>query len=510
MASDKIIEGQKKIAKNTVFLYLRLLVTIAISLYTARVVLEMLGVDNYGIYNIVGSIVVSFVFINNALMSAIQRFYSYHIGKGNNCSKVFSMSINLQIALGFIVVILLETVGLWVLNNHLNIPEERRYAASIVYQLSIATFIVNFIRIPYQSMIIAKEKMSVFAYFSIIEVILKFVIVYLLIFINYDKLILYGWLVLFVTIIVNSLYIIYCKCSFDDCRYRLKWDGSLFKEMLGFTSWNFIGGIAGAIRNEGPNYLFNLFLGVQVNAGMGIAKQVSGTAYNFSSSFQSAFNPQIVKSYSAGEYDYLNNLIFRTTKISFFLIYIIAVPIMFSNDLFEIWLTTVPPFARSFCNWFLIAEIVSSITSPLWMTAHAIGNIRKYQLTLSAINVLIIPIAYLLLYIKAEPYWVIAGLVLINLIILVYRVEYLRNRISLDCGKYYISVFKLLCVIPISTLPIIYIVSLYCSGLLGIIILGILSLLVNSLSFFFISLDKEERTFIIKTIENKLIKHPKS
>lgn len=228
MQSNNIIGGQRKIAKNTIFLYLRLLITIAVSLYTARVVLDKLGVDNYGIYNIVGSIVVSFVFINNALMSAIQRYYSYHIGMGNNCIRVFSMSINLQLGLGILVVILLETFGLWIFKYHLNIPIERENAALIVYQLSIATFIINFIRIPYQALIIAKERMSAFAYFSIIEVALKLVIVYLLVFINYDKLILYGWLVLFVTIIVNSLYILYCKFCFKDCKYFFDRDTSLF------------------------------------------------------------------------------------------------------------------------------------------------------------------------------------------------------------------------------------------------------------------------------------------
>lgn len=503
MSADKIIGGQKKIAKNTVFLYLRLLITIAVSLYTARIVLEKLGVENYGIYNIVGSIVVSFVFINNALMSAIQRFYSYHIGKGDNCIKVFSMSINLQIVLGLSVVLLLETIGLWVFTYHLNIPIDRRHAALIVYQLSIATFIVNFVRIPYQSLIIAKEKMSAFAYFSVIEVILKLVIVYLLVYINIDKLILYGWLILFVTIIINSLYIFYCKYYFEDCRYRFDWDKILFREMIGFTSWNFIGGLAGAVRNEGPNYLLNLFLGVQVNAGMGIAKQVSGTAYNFSSSFQSAFNPQIVKSYAAKEYDYLHTLIFRTTKISFFLIYIIAIPIIFCNDLFQLWLTVIPPYTRSFCNCFLIAEIVSSISSPLWMTAHAIGNIRKYQLTLSFLNISIIPVAYILLYFKVEPYWVIAYLIILNVGILIYRVEYLRNRLKFNCVKYYRMVINLLLIVPLLTIPFIYVISVFCNGLSGIMILFLFSFIINSVIFYLISLDREEKNFIINFVSSK-------
>lgn len=506
MPSPNIIGGQKKIASNTIFLYLRLLITIAVSLYTARIVLDKLGVENYGIYNIVGSIVVSFVFINNALMSAIQRYYSYHIGLGNSCKRVFSMSINLQILLGLIVVLLLETLGLWVFKYHLNIPVEREHAALIVYQLSIATFVVNFIRIPYQALIIAKEKMSAFAYFSIIEVVLKLIIVYLLVYLNYDKLILYGWLVLAVTIIVNSLYIVYCKCNFHDCHYHFNKDASLFREMIGFTSWNFIGGLAGAIRNEGPNYLLNLFLGVQVNAGMGIAKQVSGTAYNFSSSFQSAFNPQIVKSYAAKEYNYLYTLIFRTTKISFFLIYIIAIPIIFCDDLFKLWLTVIPPYTRSFCNCFLIAEIISSITSPLWMTAHAIGNIRKYQLTLSLLNIMIIPFAYILLYMNAQPYWVVASLIIINIGILIYRVEYLRKRINMDCNGYYQLVLKLLFVVPLLTIPIIWGISIFCNGLCGILVLGLLSLIINCSVFYLYALDKEEKDFIKKIIKKYLIK----
>lgn len=502
-------QEQKIIAKNTIFLYIRMIVAMGVSLFTSRVVLDKLGVDDYGIYNIVGSIVVAFVFVQNSLTSATQRFLSYTKGaKDKEISTVFSTSMIIHLLILAVVVIILETVGLWFLENVIKIPEGRRYAANIVYQLSVLTFCFNLLRIPYNALIISNEKMSIFAYISILDVVLKLVIAYMLsISQSIDRLVLYGILMTGVTIVVSFVYYLYCKIKIsNECHLKFKWDRSDVKEQLSFSFWNLFGGISSIATTEGPNFFMNFFLGVKVNAAMGIAKQVSHAVYGFTSSFQTAFNPQIVKAYASGEKDYLFALIFRTSKLSFLLIYVISVPLIIcSKDVLNIWLTVVPEYTEIFCILMLLTQLLAAISSPFWMAAHAVGNIRNYQLIISSFGYIMIPISWVVLALGYEPYWILAFQTVLNAIVLVYRAQYLKRKINLPAKDYYREVvFKFLILIPALTVPEIVLLSTQFDGILKILAVSLASVLIIIPVTFYIGFDKNERSAIKGMVMSKL------
>ena len=437
-----------RILKNTVMLYIRMAVIMLVSLYTSRVVLDALGIQDYGIYNIVGGVVISLSFISNSLVSSTQRFLSYEIGlkEKGDVSKVFSMSLNIHFIYLIITLILFETIGLYLLNNILSIPNDRLYAANCVYQFSVFTFCSNLVRIPYNAMIISFEEMKIYAILSVIEAILRLFVVLILIWFP-DKLIAYGILMFVVTMISNLCYVFYCRIKFrTDCSYYYNYNPTLFRRMIGFSGWNLVGGATGMAVNEGPNYFMNIFLGVTVNASMGIAKQVSAAVYTFTSNFQTAFNPMIVKTYAQNNYNYLCNLIIKTSQLSYYLLLVFAIPIViFSSDIFQIWLVEVPEYAVSFSILLIISQLISALGSPMWMAVHAIGNIRNYQLTISFINLLILPISWYLLSNGFHPNYVLAALILLNILILIYRVWYLNNHITFPIIVYIKTLYK--CVI---------------------------------------------------------------
>lgn len=500
---------QKTIAKNTIFLYIRMIVVMVVSLYTSRVVLDKLGVDDYGIYNIVGSIVVAFVFVQNTLISATQRFLSFTKGAGDkSVSSVFSTSVIIHLIILLIVLVLLETIGVWFFYNVIKIPDARRDAAAIVYQLSVLTFCINLLRIPYNALIVSNERMSIYAYISILDVALKLVIAYMLsVSMNMDKLVLYGILMTGVTFLVSLVYYLYCKIKLsDECRIKLRWDGAQIKEQFSFSFWNLFGGVSGIASTEGPNYFMNYYLGVKVNAAMGIAKQVSHAVYGFTSNFQTAFNPQIVKAYASNDKDYLTSLIFRTSKLSFLLIYVISVPLIIcSNDVLNIWLTVVPEYTQSFCVLMLVAQLLAAISSPFWMAAHAIGNIRNYQLVISTFGYLMIPISWGVLLLGYEPYWILAFQSVLNILVLVYRVQYLKSKINFPAKDYYYSVvFKFLILIPLLTIPELILASTWFDGFIKILVVSLLSVIIIVPATFYLGFDKHERDVIIEMVRSKI------
>lgn len=502
------LEEQKKIAKNTVFLYIRMIVVMFVALYTSRVVLDKLGVEDYGIYNIVGGVVVSFTFIKNSLMSATQRFISFSKGENNNlCSSVFSMSINVHLIILIIVIVVLETAGLWLFNNVIQIPDIRRDAASLVYQFSVFTFCFNLLQVPYSSLIISNEKMTIYAVLSIVDAGLKLLIAYLLITAqNMDKLVYYSIMMLLVTIIQFIINSVYCYIRLhNDCIYKLIWNKSLFKEMMSFSSWNLVGGLSGVATTEGPNYFINYYLGVRANAAMGIAKQVSNTVYGFSSNFQTAFNPQIVKAYASNDYRYLYDLVFRTSKLSFLLVYVVTLPLVICcNDVLDMWLTIIPEYTISFCVLILFGQIISSVSSPFWMAAHAIGDIKNYQLVLVLLNLSLIPSAWLIMSFGWEPECILGYQILINIIVLIYRVDYLKRKLNFPSKRYYKEVILKCCVIVfILSYPICYVVSLFLSGVWKIILTTIVSILVTMALFYFVGLNVEERLFFRNLLDRK-------
>lgn len=499
---------QKRIAKNTVMLYIRMIIIMVVTLYTTRVVLNVLGETDYGIYNIVGSVVVSMIFIQNSLMSATQRFLSYEMGLGENgdVAKVFSSSVNLHLKFLIIIVALLETLGLWFLNKILDIPPDRLYAANIVYQFSIFTFCLNLIRIPYNSIIISYESMNIYAILSIIEAVLKLSIVIALKYFYSDKLIAYGILVFAITLIINTLYIVYCRRHYrNETKLNLKGDKKVIKELRGFLGWNLLGGVTGVATNEGPNYFMNYYLGVSVNAAMGIAKQVSSAVYLFTSNFQSAFNPQIVKAYASNEKDYLFGLINKTSLLSFYLLFVVAFPILLCADfIFELWLVNVPEYTVIFCILIIISQLISALASPLWMVAHATGDIKNYQITISVINLLILPISYIVLSFKWPVYYILYFQLVLNLLLFVYRLWYAKVKVGFPIKRYMAEVGSKCVIVSLIIAPLPVYLSINANGLWQNIGVIILSLALSVLVIFTLGVDKQTRSVIISFVRNKV------
>ena len=299
-----VSENNKRIAKNTLMLYVKMGVMMLVQLYTSRVVLQTLGVDDFGIYNVVGGVVVLFSFLNAAMSSATQRFLNFELGKGDlvQVGRVFSMSLTVHFCIAGLVLLLAETVGLWFLNSELNIPAERMVAANWVYQFSVATTLLGILLVPYNATIIAHERMGFYAWTSIVKAVLLLVIVYFLSIGEVDKLILYAGLVFAVNALMQGVYIVYCRRAFSKTAlYRPFFDRELFRRLISFSGWSLFGGVADMCNSQGINMVMNIFCGVAVNAAMGIANQVNAAVYQFVSNFQIAFNPQLVKSYAANE-----------------------------------------------------------------------------------------------------------------------------------------------------------------------------------------------------------------
>lgn len=417
------------------------------TLYTSRVILNALGEEDFGIYNIVGGVVLLFSFLNTAMTSATQRYLNIELGKNdiNSMNDIFCKSMTIHIFIAILIIILGETIGLFFLNTQLNIPPERIVAANYVYQFSILTFCLQVIRVPYNATIIAYEKMTFYAYTTIVEVCLKLGIVYALLFYTKDRLILYSLLFFMVILIINIVYKIYCQQKFSTCKYKFFWSYSSYKDLLNFSGWSLFGNMSNVAVQQGINIFINIFFGVLLNAAVGIANQVSNAIYSFVSNFQVAFNPHLVKTYSSGNIKSTRELIYQLSRFSFFLYFIIALPFFICTDfLLEKWLGIVPQYAGIFTRLILIFLLIDCISAPLIITTQAIGNIKKYQLTVGIITLFNLPLSYLALHYNyaVEIVWVIR--ILINIILFGYRIIYIKDRISIS-----ISLFLRDVIVPI-------------------------------------------------------------
>ncbi|MDL2323458.1 lipopolysaccharide biosynthesis protein, partial [Bacteroidales bacterium OttesenSCG-928-A17] len=396
----------QRITKNTTVLYIRMLFSMIVSLYTSRVVLNTLGVEDYGIYNVVGGIVVLFGFFNNAMSASTQRFLTFELDRGSfeRLRSVFGVSVTLHSIIALIIFILAETIGLWFLNTQINIPFERIEAANWVYQFSIFSFIITVITVPYSASIISHEKMSFYAYLGIIEVILKLLIVFILTYGNYDKLKFYAMLTFIVILIIRFTYVLYCRKEFNESKSGFLWDKELFRSMGSFANWNLLGVFAGIGYNQGVNILLNIFFGPTINAARGITFQVQGAVNNFVSSFQTAVNPPIVKAYATNNISFLYNLVFTSSKASFFLLFIISLPVMINTEeILTLWLKNPPDYSTTFTRLILCDILVGALSGSIHTLVQATGNIKKYQLLVSGILLLNLPLSYLFLKMGYPP-----------------------------------------------------------------------------------------------------------
>jgi O-antigen/teichoic acid export membrane protein len=437
--------NNKRIAKNTMFLYFRMIFNMGVSLFTSRVILQTLGVQDFGIYNIVGGVVVLFSFLNGAMSRSTQRYINIAIARDSTqyTNKVFSVSMKIHIIISLVVFFLSETIGLWFLNYKLNIPLERLDAANWVYQISILTTIIDILRIPYVGTILAYEKMSLYAYLGIFETLMKLIIVYLLVFfIQYDSLVIYSFLLFVVNLIVNFIYASFCRIRYnEETKLKHYKDKPLFKEIIGFSGWNLFGQTALVGANQGVNMILNIFAGVTINAAVGIANQVNSAVYSFVSNFQVAFNPQIVQSYAKQEIENHKKLIFRSSKFSFFLIAILAIPILaYTQSILHLWLGQIlPSYVIPFTQLIILNSIIEALIGPFWMSVAAVGNIKRYQIVISIFIILNLPVAYVILYWGFSPVYVMASKFILSIITMIYRIYYSTVELAItikEIGSY--------------------------------------------------------------------------
>lgn len=506
-------EKSKRIAKNTLLLYLRMLVTMAVGLFTSRVILNTLGVSDFGIYNVVGGFVGMFSMISGSLSSAIGRFITFELGKGNteNLKTIFSTSVNIQIIFITIGIIIAEVFGLWFLNEKMVIPTERLYAANWVFQFSIICLAIEMLSIPYNACIIAHERMSTFAYISIYEVITKLLIAWLIIISPMDRLIFYSLLMCLVSLSIRMIYGYYCNKNFTECKYQFTLNKQLLKEMFSFAGWNFIGQSSAILREQGGNLIINLFCGPTVNAARGIASQVNGAVSRFYSNFMMAVGPQITKSYAAKDYEYMTKLAHQSARLSFFLLFFLSLPIIVNiHYILHLWLHIVPEHTPNFVILVMIFTMCESLSNPLITIMLATGKIRNYQITVGGLQMLNLPISYILLRLGCIPETVLIVAIFLSLTCLMARLAMLKRMIKFSpssyCKKVFLPVIKVF--ILASIIPIFISRSLN-ESFSNCIINCIMACTCSSITIYFIGCNINERKILkskFKSLIQKLLK----
>mgnify|MGYP002678000921 FL=1 len=511
--SNQTSDNNKRIAKNTLLLYFRMLFMMVVSLYTSRVILNALGVEDFGIYNVVGGVVAMFTVISGSLSAAISRFITYELGKGDQSklNRIFSASVTIQLLLSLIIVVLIESVGVWFLNTKMTIPMERMTAANWVLQFSIITFVINLISVPYNAAIIAHEKMSAFAYISILEAVGKLAIAFLIMWSPIDKLIFYAVLMCLVAIMVRFAYGHYCTKHFEECNYHFQWDKELLKNMFCFAGWNFIGASSAVLRDAGGNIVLNMFFGPSVNAARGIASQVNSAITGFVQNFMTALNPQITKSYASGDREYMMTLIFQGARLSFYMLLLLSLPVLINTHyILVIWLKLVPEHAVLFVQLILIFAMCESISNPLVTAMLATGKIRNYQIVVGGLQMLNLPISYICLRLGCIPESVLIVAIVISQSCLVARLYMLRSMIGLSSVQYMKKVYFNIILVALLAVAVPGLLSKYMGeSFLSFVSLSLVAIVSTIIVEFYVGCNGKEREFVIdkvKNIKNKVIK----
>jgi O-antigen/teichoic acid export membrane protein len=494
-----ISPSNKRIAKNTLMLYIRMLFTMLVSLYTSRVVLNTLGVEDYGIYNVVGGIISMFAFVNSAMVSSTQRYLNFSLATDNETKlrSVFSTSLQIHALIALVIIILGETAGLWFLKEKLVIPESRMTAAMWVYQCSIAVCAVNIMSAPFNADIIAHEKMSVFAYISILDVTLKLAIVFLLTLSPCDKLIAYALLLLCVQILITGIYAGYCLRHFPESHYKAEWNKPLYREMFGFAGWSFFGNMAAALYTQGLNMMLNIFFGPVVNAARGIAVQVQSAVQQFVNGFQTAISPQITKTYAVGDLEHMHTLMFRSARFSFLLLYFLSLPILLETDfLLRIWLKTVPENAVIFTQIMICISLIYTTANPCVKANQATGKVKAYQIVVGGTLLTIIPISYVVLKLGAPAYSVFIVHFCVESIAQFLRMFMLKDLIHLPVKRYLKNIYiPVVLTVAVSVLLPVLVRMQFDEGWLRFIIVGFTCVISVGLCAMFLGLTRLEREF---------------
>ena len=501
MSQDNTLNN-KRIAKNTLYLYARMLVTMFVSLFTTRINFQALGIDNFGIYNVVGSIIVFFTFINSGLTTATRRYITAELAQGDEESQrnVFNLSQLAHVFVSLIIVVLGETVGLWAVNDFLNLPQDRMFAANVVYQLSIFTAVLNVMQAPYTAAITAHERMNIYAYISIFDIFAKLAVALGVLFLAGDKLIIYAVLLTISSVMVIIINRIYCHRVFSMCTYQRPHNKKLLKDMFGYMGWNLTGQAMVVLTNQGVTVLVNTFFTVAANAAMGVSNQITHIVNGFVTNFQVAFNPQITKLYVSKNFNELIELAIRSSRISSYLVLVFIVPICFQiKNFLSLWLGIYPEYAVEFCVYTLIAIFIDAISAPLWMILASDKNIKKYQIVLTTIYSLNFIGGLIALLLGCPPYSVIIVRIIVYICTVTARLWLVKEKIvSFSCTKWLSSVLggniKVL-IIPILCISIMMLFPLT-NLILEFIIYGLIAFISVCLSIYLIGLTNKERNFV--------------
>lgn len=502
---DNRADNNKRLVKNTVALYCRTAIVMVVSLIVTRYLLKILGEEDYGAYNVVAGIVILFTFLNASMTQAIQRFLTVSLGKDDNNEfrRVFSMSIITQFMMIIGLIVLSEAIGVWFLNCKLKIDPERLAAANWVFQLSILTFSINFFRTPYESSVIAYEKMSFFAYASIVDAVLKLAIVFILSISPVDKLVSYAVLLLIESLLMFLVYRFYCRYKFGNCRFKYQMDRKLMVELLSFSGWSICGSTTSILTQNGVLFLLNYYVSLVANAAMGVANQV-GTAVNtFIASFQTSFRPQIVKAYAQNDSAYLNSLIIRTSKISFIMVFIPTILIIINAPLIlQVWLTEVPDYTVSFCRLLLVCCIIDAVTGPYNCAVMATGEIRNYQLAISVSFVLDFVLCWIFLRGGMSAHYILIFRILTRGILnMCFGLYFMQKQIMFNIKDYVVAVLKPITVFLVLFSPLIVADVVYFKGWSLFFTSCSYCCIIGGLMSYYIVLDASERNYLLSLVK---------
>ncbi|WP_372933969.1 lipopolysaccharide biosynthesis protein [Mariniphaga sediminis] len=503
-------ENNKRIAKNTLMLYFRMLLIMGVSLFTVRVVLDTLGTIDYGIYNVVGGIVLMFSFLSGTMAAASQRFFAFELGRDNmeQLKKIFAITMTIYAIIAIIIFALAETLGLWFLKHKMSIPPERMEATLWVYQFSILSFMMTLFTIPYNAAIIAHENMKIYAWVSIAEALLKLIVIYLLVVFSVDKLKLYAVLMFGVTVFITFIYRYYCSKKFEECRFSFYWEGSLFNEIIGFSGWNLFGSMAAVFKNQGINILLNIFFDPAINAARAIAYQVNSAIYQFVTNFSTAVNPQITKYYAGRQKNQMVRLVFQSSKFSYFLLFIFSIPILLETQfVLGLWLKELPEYVVLFTRLVIINALVDSLVGPLVTSALATGRIKKYQIIVGGTMLLNLPISYFFLKLNFPPQTTMYIAIIIAIVNLGLRLILLKKMIQFPTRSY---IFDVIFKIIISSI-LAYIIPLILmykmeGGLVRFIFVTIISIISTVVVIYCVGLSGGERKIVLDFAKNKVNK----
>ncbi|MBO7539815.1 MAG: oligosaccharide flippase family protein [Prevotella sp.] len=504
---SKNSENNKRIAKNTLMLYFRMFITTIVGLYTSRVVLNTLGVTDFGIYNVVGGIITMASFFNSAMVAASQRFLSFELGRNDydRLKRVFCTTINIHATICLVALVLAETIGLWFVNAKLVIPEDRMIAANWVYQASILTFIIKVMSVPYNSAIVAHEKMSAFAYISILDVVLQLLIVYLLVVFPFDKLIVYSILMVCVVSLIRVCYTIYCKRHFSECTYHFFFDKPLFFEIFSFAGWSIIGNLGFSFKNQLSNIILNLFFGPSVNAARGVAMQVSSHVKTFAHSFTMALNPQITKQYAAGNLEVSRILVYAGSRYTFYLLTLISIPVIINiNYILKLWLGVVPEFTAQFVIFTILTSLLYALSECVTKAIQATGRIKWFQIGVSIIMLSELPIAWVLLEMGYPPYAAMWPSLLTYSVALFFRFWLINRYVEgYRFMEYFIHVVLRCIVVFVLSYGLSHVMSMSLHPtFLGFIESTILCVIVSTVVIILLGMEKGERNFVINKVRS--------